>query len=281
VNRAKTLKVNIPKGVDSGQRLRVRNEGNAAPKGGQPGDLYVFISVQDDKLFRREGVDIYTAVPCDIVPGNRMAYSPLWPRLPFLPSDRAFTYPVAIGSNLLAILSVLVLPRTTNWRDAALLAAILISPPVIFAFERNNIDVWMYLCLCAVVLLASRGGGPRLLAYGLVGFAGLLKFYPFCWMILCLRERLGKLVAVSLAVALVTGGGVWTFQAEFARALDNLPAIGPYSRSVAWRLDVARGLARTACENTGSTNISFANFWDFHRSPSASPGLDGGVKCTI
>lgn len=60
VQKAKTLKVNIPKGVDSGQRLRVRAEGNAAPKGGQPGDLYVFISVQDDKQFRREGVDVYT-----------------------------------------------------------------------------------------------------------------------------------------------------------------------------------------------------------------------------
>ncbi|KAG8467408.1 hypothetical protein KFE25_000724 [Diacronema lutheri] len=60
VQRAKTLKVNIPKGIDSGQRLRVRAEGNAAPKGGQPGDLYVFITVQDDKQFRREGIDIYT-----------------------------------------------------------------------------------------------------------------------------------------------------------------------------------------------------------------------------
>lgn len=60
VNKAKTLKVNIPKGVDTGQRLRVRNEGNAAPKGGQPGDLYVFITVQEDRQFRREGIDIYS-----------------------------------------------------------------------------------------------------------------------------------------------------------------------------------------------------------------------------
>jgi molecular chaperone DnaJ len=75
VQRAKTLKVNIPKGVDSGQRLRVRSEGNAAPKGGQPGDLYVFITVQDDKTFRREGIDIYTEMAVsyvDAILGRRL-----------------------------------------------------------------------------------------------------------------------------------------------------------------------------------------------------------------
>lgn len=75
VNKAKTLKVNIPKGVDSGQRLRVRNEGNAAPKGGQSGDLYVFITVQEDKQFRREGVDIYTELTVsyiDAILGRRV-----------------------------------------------------------------------------------------------------------------------------------------------------------------------------------------------------------------
>lgn len=75
VQKAKTLKVNIPKGVDSGQRLRVRSEGNAAPKGGQPGDLYVFITVQDDPQFRREGIDIYTEVAVtyiDAILGRRV-----------------------------------------------------------------------------------------------------------------------------------------------------------------------------------------------------------------
>lgn len=75
VQRAKTLKVNIPKGVDSGQRLRVRSEGNAAPKGGQPGDLYVFITVQDDKQFRRDGIDVYTELAVsyiDAILGRRV-----------------------------------------------------------------------------------------------------------------------------------------------------------------------------------------------------------------
>ena len=51
--------ITIPPGVDNGSRLRIRKEGDAGPKGGPPGDLYVFITVQASKEFRRDGADIY------------------------------------------------------------------------------------------------------------------------------------------------------------------------------------------------------------------------------
>jgi len=59
-NVQKEIKITVPAGVDDGNRLRVRNEGDAGPKGGPPGDLYVFLSVKPDKQFRREGQDIYS-----------------------------------------------------------------------------------------------------------------------------------------------------------------------------------------------------------------------------
>jgi len=42
--------------------LRVRSEGDAGPKGGPAGDLYVFLSVTSDPRFRRERMDIYSEV---------------------------------------------------------------------------------------------------------------------------------------------------------------------------------------------------------------------------
>ncbi len=39
------LNVAIPAGVDEGQQIRLTGQGQGAPKGGSPGDLYVFISV--------------------------------------------------------------------------------------------------------------------------------------------------------------------------------------------------------------------------------------------
>lgn len=54
----KKLKINIPAGVDNGTRLRVSREGDAGMRGGPPGDLYVYLSVEADEEFHREGVDI-------------------------------------------------------------------------------------------------------------------------------------------------------------------------------------------------------------------------------
>lgn len=57
------VKVTIPAGVDSGMRLRMSGHGDAGPNGGPPGDLYVFITVQDHEVFQREGNDIILDLP--------------------------------------------------------------------------------------------------------------------------------------------------------------------------------------------------------------------------
>ena len=59
----KTLGVNIPAGVDSESRLRVTGEGEAGVHGGPPGDLYVFLHVEEHSFFEREGNDLLCTVP--------------------------------------------------------------------------------------------------------------------------------------------------------------------------------------------------------------------------
>jgi len=54
----KKLKITIPPGVDDGTRLRVSSEGDAGVKGGPAGDLYVYLLVEPDKEFIREGINI-------------------------------------------------------------------------------------------------------------------------------------------------------------------------------------------------------------------------------
>ncbi|MFV0347181.1 MAG: molecular chaperone DnaJ [Halodesulfovibrio sp.] len=58
VQETKELSVRIPAGVDSGNRLRLRGEGEPGIHGGPPGDLYVVITVEQDKTFRRHGQDL-------------------------------------------------------------------------------------------------------------------------------------------------------------------------------------------------------------------------------
>merc|ERR1712070_820139 len=62
VNKTKQIKVTIPPGVEDGNKLRVRGEGDAGPSGGPAGDLYIFLRVKEDSSFRREGPEVYSDV---------------------------------------------------------------------------------------------------------------------------------------------------------------------------------------------------------------------------
>ncbi len=61
--REKSLAVNIPAGVEDGTRIRLAGEGEAGVRGAQPGDLYIFISVQPHRIFQRQGLDLFCEVP--------------------------------------------------------------------------------------------------------------------------------------------------------------------------------------------------------------------------
>jgi molecular chaperone DnaJ len=61
----KTAKINvrIPAGVDTGSRLRSVGNGEAGVAGGEPGDLYIVLSVRDHELFERQGDDLFCEIP--------------------------------------------------------------------------------------------------------------------------------------------------------------------------------------------------------------------------
>jgi len=57
------LTVRIPKGVDSGSRVRIAGKGNAGASGGPPGDLYLVMKVESHPVFDRRGRDIHCEIP--------------------------------------------------------------------------------------------------------------------------------------------------------------------------------------------------------------------------
>ena len=61
----RTVKVKIPAGIDSGQRLRLRGEGAVGSKGGPNGDLFIIFEVQPHDVFERDGADIHLELPID------------------------------------------------------------------------------------------------------------------------------------------------------------------------------------------------------------------------
>lgn len=57
-----TVTVKIPAGIDSGQRIRIREKGEAGPHGAPSGDLYLRVIVDPDPVFSRDGDDILSTV---------------------------------------------------------------------------------------------------------------------------------------------------------------------------------------------------------------------------
>ena len=65
--KTKNIEVNIPKGIDDGQTLTVRGEGEPGKNGGPYGDLYLNIRITKDKLFTRKEFDVYVDLPLTFV----------------------------------------------------------------------------------------------------------------------------------------------------------------------------------------------------------------------
>ncbi len=61
--KEKILSLNIPNGVEDGTRIRLAGEGEAGGSGGEPGDLYIFLTIDPHPLFQRDGTDISCRVP--------------------------------------------------------------------------------------------------------------------------------------------------------------------------------------------------------------------------
>ncbi|MEA5617412.1 molecular chaperone DnaJ [Cronbergia sp. UHCC 0137] len=58
----KKLKITIPAGVDNGTRLRISQEGDAGQRGGPSGDLYVYLFVNEDEQFQRDGINVLSEI---------------------------------------------------------------------------------------------------------------------------------------------------------------------------------------------------------------------------
>lgn len=59
----KTVEVNIPAGIDDGQRIRLSGEGGPGMHGAPAGDLYVTVRIRAHKIFQRDGLDLHCELP--------------------------------------------------------------------------------------------------------------------------------------------------------------------------------------------------------------------------
>ena len=89
INKSRKINITIPAGIDNGQAISLRGEGDCGKKGGPNGDLFVVVSVMPHKIFTRHGFDIEEKVTvpfAKMVLGGRI-------KVPTLESEVEFEIP--------------------------------------------------------------------------------------------------------------------------------------------------------------------------------------------
>lgn len=66
IRKSKEIEVDVPAGVDTGNKLRISGKGEAGKNGGPNGDIYIEFEVNDHPIFERDNEDVYLEVPITI-----------------------------------------------------------------------------------------------------------------------------------------------------------------------------------------------------------------------
>ncbi len=175
----------------------------------------------------QQGIEVYLSNPCDAL-GRPHAYSPLW--LAIVPGSLGTSATGWAGASLdllfLFSLAVVLRPRTV--RQLLILAAAVVSPMTIYALERANNDLVIFLLVICGAMLFTFPRPYRLFSYGLFVAAGLLKYYPLALLVLAAREgrRDGLVIAAAAILALVFFAVA--FYPELSLAAASIPAAASY-----------------------------------------------------
>lgn len=125
VHEMYNLTARVPAGVDTGTRLCYRSAGEAGANGGPPGDLYVYVSVEENKTFRRQGQDLVIARSVSFPQaalGHRLV-------IPGLESELEFEMPKGTQSGTVFRLPGKGLPYLGQDRTGDLLIEITVNTP--------------------------------------------------------------------------------------------------------------------------------------------------------
>lgn len=173
----------------------------------------------------KHGVNVYITAPCDPL-GRLMDYSPLFLWARFMP---AWSNWMGLALDAALFLSLALLPRPPGPFGFLVTGLATFSSMTVFALERGNMDVLMFLLIATGGWLWTRSPMARLLGYWLFACAGFLKFYPLVLFLLFIRERIAGFIALALAGLLLIAGFLAAYHAIVVQAIHNLPRFSSFT----------------------------------------------------
>jgi hypothetical protein len=175
----------------------------------------------------RQGIDVYLSNPCDAL-GRPHVYSPLW--LAIVPGSLGTGASGSVGASLdllfLVSLAAVLRPRTA--RELFILGVAAVSPATVYAVERANNDLAVFLLVICGAIVFAAPRPFRLFSYGLFVAAGLLKYYPLVLLLLVATERRRDALVIAAAAGFTLLLFSVAFYPELGTALTSIPAASSY-----------------------------------------------------
>jgi hypothetical protein len=174
---------------------------------------------------QRLGWDVFVHDPCDVL--GRPHIYPVWltPHMIGLDtSDRGWlgaTLAVAFICSVAWIAN----PRTVGEASAYLVAVL--SPASVYAIERANMDLLVFVSVVAAAFLFSRSGLGRVAAYLMIFAVATLKFYPIAAMGLALNEKRRRFILVAVTTSIGWIAFLYAVRHALAEMRPNLPDLWP------------------------------------------------------
>ena len=125
VKLTKTLEVSIPAGIDDGQRIVLRGQGNAGRNGGAPGDLLIEVRVRPHELFERRGGNLYCEIPITFTDAALGAEI----EVPTMTGKTKFTIPEGTQSGTEFTVKGQGMPSVSSKRKGDLIFAVTVEVP--------------------------------------------------------------------------------------------------------------------------------------------------------
>jgi hypothetical protein len=169
----------------------------------------------------RAGVDVILGDPCDVL-GRQYSYSPFWMTIDWIPLGRADRVWVGLALNVAFLASFTALPRPLSGHELALRFAAMLSTMVVFAVERANPDIIIFIMTVLMLHLLQKSRGFRTLGYAIAFLAGMIKYYPFVLLALTFRERIR--IFVLLVIVIFFGFSLF-FYLYYTQVMLGLPYI--------------------------------------------------------
>ena len=169
-----------------------------------------------------KGIDVFLSDPCDVL-GRPHVYSPVW----LIGSGflgTADTQTAGLCLDILFLLSLWLLPQPATPGAFLVTLAATLSATTLYAVERANNDLVIFIVLLASARLSVAGPSGRAAGYAGFFLAAILKFYPAVLVVLALRER----PRTGLAVLIGFIGGMVLFFFLYSRSLGIVLTTPPY-----------------------------------------------------